>query len=232
MTSKTFLHAIYDLLMFIAVIIIFSQVFGSNSIFTYGVTFLMLGWMVFYGFGIYETFNNTHQKNNQIMEPKHTVSIDVPEGYKLIDKGNNHYEVVKKEQTLPKTWEEFCETHRVKDAECLISDDSKIGPWNLIPRPRIRHEVLDKTLLPNKETAEAFLALMQLVQLRDCYSDGWKPDWTCLEATKYVIVNDADKVNIIQNVGVSHVLSFKSRELATEFLENFKDLIEIAKPLI
>lgn len=41
---------------------------------------------------------------NNMDEKKHTVSINVPEGYKLIDKGNGHYEVVKKEQTLPKTW--------------------------------------------------------------------------------------------------------------------------------
>ena len=232
MTSKTFLHAIYDLLMFIAVIIIFSQVFGSSSIFTYGVFFLMFGWMILYGLGTYKTFSNTHQKNNQIMEPKHTVSIDVPEGYKLIDKGNNHYEVVKKEQTLPKTWEEFCETHRVKDTECLILEDSKVGSWNSFPRPTIRHEVLDKNLLPDKETAEAFLALMQLIQLMKCYNGGWEPDWTDCGTCKHILVNDRGGVSIIMNREVSHILAFKSKELAAEFLENFKDLIKISKPLI
>jgi len=164
---------------------------------------------------------------NNMDEKKHTVSIDVPEGYKLIDKGNGHYEVVKKEQTLPKTWEEFCETHPVKEGECFIGTFSNIIE---VGRTRKGREDSHKHMLPNKETAEVFLALIQLIQLRNCYNGDWEPDWMDNEP-KCTIVNDLNNLKKART-NISHVLVFKSEELRDQFFENFRDLIEIAKPLI
>ena len=72
---------------------------------------------------------------------------------------------------------------------------------------------------------------MQLHQLRDCYRQGWKPDWkvTC---DKYVIVKTKDKYGIFENNWVNRFLSFQDKETAKEFLTNFYELIEKAGDLI
>lgn len=76
---------------------------------------------------------------------------------------------------LPKTWEEFCSNYKVQNGEYYIGPDSVI---RRAPLNNFRLPCGDSNLLPNKQAAEAHLALMQLHQLRDCYRQGWKPDWT------------------------------------------------------
>ena len=80
-------------------------------------------------------------------------------------------------------------------------------------------------------TDEAFLALMQLVQLRDCYRQGWKPNWKG-KAVKQNIICFEGVLGTDWSINVQYVLSFQSKEIRNEFLENFKDLIEQAKELI
>lgn len=128
---------------------------------------------------------------------------------------------------FPKTWEEFCETHPIGTNECCIDSCSKILKIDDIKR-RLKGY---KNVLPNKETAEAFLALMQLVQIRDCYNEDWHPDWTD-NVIKYVIQCNVDVIAKNVKYGEQSVLAFKTRELRDEFLENFRGLIEVAKPLI
>ena len=41
-----------------------------------------------------------------------------------------------------------------------------------------------------------------------------------------------DGIYVMANLFVKKVLVFKTRELRDEFLENFRDLIKIAKPLL
>ena len=88
-------------------------------------------------------------------------------------------------------------------------------------------------ILPSKDAAEAHLALMQLHQLRDYYRQGWVPDWNSINENKYSIISDEMKVYIIQNVLLAPCfLAFQSKEIAEEFLNNFRDLIEQAGDLI
>ena len=95
----------------------------------------------------------------------------------------------------------------------------------------------DKNILPSKQTAEAHLALMQLHQLRDCYRQGWTPDWSDCN-NKYCIIYNGLYCNtnynhsIAVNTYTRKFLSFQSKEIAQEFLNNFKDLIEQAGDLI
>lgn len=130
----------------------------------------------------------------------------------------------------PKTWEEFCEVYPPRQKEYYIDNTSNICEACNFALDR-RNSIVDKNLLPNKETAEAILALLQLIQLRDCYNDGWKPDWQDIWVTKYCIVSDEQTLKR-NTCTISHVLAFKTAELREQFLENFRDLIEIAKPLI
>ena len=88
--------------------------------------------------------------------------------------------------------------------------------------------------VPSKELAEATMALLKLLFLRDYYNEGWQPDWKD-DTWKYVILA---KVGIYWEFIVDNkasyyrVLHFKSREIAEKFLKEQKELLEIAKPLL
>ena len=157
------------------------------------------------------------------------MKIIPPEGYE-VDKENSTFECVRFKQIephLPKTWKEFCDIHSVKEEECWIKVDSSISSGLI----RDRMYENDKNLLPSKKYAEAMLALCQLIQLRDYYNDGWQPDWSSAE-DKECIEIDRNEITTNWHETVQKVLVFKSAELRNKFLENFKDLIEIAKPLL
>ena len=155
-------------------------------------------------------------------------TINIPEGFELVQTSETTYEI-KKKSDLPKTWEEFCETHQTKTGECFIDKFSSVIDMR---EDTIRHTNWDKNLLPSKSDAEGILALMQLIQLRDCYNDGWKPDWKDAQSDKYTIRRYKDDIVIAINGTNNHVLSFKTPNLRDMFLANFKDLIETAKDFI
>jgi hypothetical protein len=135
--------------------------------------------------------------------------------------------IYKKEKGLPKTWEEFCKTNPIKDGEFFISNNSDIKEMN----KSYRDCVIDANILPSREYAKAMLALCKLIQLRDCYNDGWEPNWNSFEE-KYVILFYCNK-SVLSCSQRSHcLLAFKTQGLRNAFYENFKDLIEQAKLLL
>ena len=158
---------------------------------------------------------------------KQTIEIEVPDGKKAIWKDNKRiFEGIKPQ--LPKTWEEFCNNTKIQAEESYVGADSNIYT-QYIPEYR---QPLNKVMLPNKEAAEQHLALMQLHQLRDCYRQGWVPNWSD-KNNKYYIIHLSNTYSITAaNIGVIAFLSFQSKELAKEFLNNFKDLIKQAGDLI
>jgi hypothetical protein len=89
----------------------------------------------------------------------------------------------------------------------------------------------NRNLFATKEQAEASIALAQLSQLREVYRDGWKPDYYDNE-TKYAISICTDKILTTLNANIPYFLSFQDRETRDLFLENFRDLIEKAIPLM
>ena len=158
------------------------------------------------------------------------VTIEIPPGYELVQTGKGMWEQRKIERDhLPKTWEEFCEMDPVKGRERYINDFSDI--LALTNKSTKREPFRDRNLLPNLETTQAVLALCQLIQLRNFYNGDWVPDWSN-GADKWVIAPCCDHVEIYPVTMSSRVLSFKTKEICGQFLENFRDLIEIAKPLI
>jgi len=161
------------------------------------------------------------------------IKIVVPSGME-IDKENSTFECIKFKpikKELPKTWEEFCENNPRRKGESWIGVSSLVGSLDTNAGNE-RDCVEDKNLLPNKEYAEAMLALCQLIQLRDCYNDGWIPDWTDNYNPKYSIEVSNNEIIKCSYYGTSRILAFKTQELCDQFLENFRDLIEIAKPLL
>lgn len=130
---------------------------------------------------------------------------------------------------FPKTWEEFCHSHPVKRGEYYITTDSWIKE---VIRDNERDPQKDINLFSSAKQAEAYLALMQLHQLRDCYRQGWEPNWTD-KSTKYYVYISCHGIGIIAStIEEKHFLAFQAKELAEAFLNNFRDLIIEAGDLV
>ena len=129
---------------------------------------------------------------------------------------------------LPNTWEEFCEMYPVKDDEWYISASSNIIRMS----QGKRYTFYNCNILPSLQSAKAHLAQMQLEQLRDCYRQGWIPDWNDACQTKWAIFRVKNEWKIEPIAFSSRFLSFQSKEIAEKFFNNFKGLIETAVDLI
>lgn len=153
----------------------------------------------------------------------------MPAGYEVKKIDSMHWELVKIENYLPKTWKEFCQMHPVEKSEVVVDyyGEICIGRAGKFRDPRF-----DATHLPNEETAKAMRALCQLIQLRNFYNGDWVPDWRDNSCWKYSICIESDVPTRYKTDVVSAVLTFQTEVHRDQFLENFRDLIEIAKPLI
>lgn len=160
------------------------------------------------------------------MKQKIQFEVEVPDGKRAVWKdGKVVFEDFKPQ--LPRTWEEFCKRNEVKEGECFSDEECNI----IEVRNGKRHKSSDRNILPNKQAAEAHLALMQLHQLRDCYRQGWEPNWKG-DDYKWCISNRCNILYIDFCIFLPNFLSFQSKEIAEEFLNNFIDLIEQAGDLI
>lgn len=161
---------------------------------------------------------------------KKTIEIDVPEGKKAVWKDNKIiFEDIKPQ--LPKTWEEFCDIYsNISESEYFISECSTILNRKVKNYGSRRKIEVDKNTLPTKEAAEQHLALMQLHILRDCYRQGWKPDWN--NTQKKYVVGFKNPYSISYCYYTPYFLAFQSKEIAEKFKDNFIDLINQAKGLI
>lgn len=136
---------------------------------------------------------------------KQTIEIEVPDGKVAVWKdGFIVFEDAK--PPLPKTWLEFVETQSYENTQIIEG----------VPQ----------------EIALQHIALLQLHKLRDCYRQGWMPDWTDPNITKWVIYRLKDNLTVNVSYIYDQFLSFPTQKLATEFLKNFRNLIEQAGDLI
>lgn len=150
--------------------------------------------------------------------------IKVPEGYE-IDKDKSTFEKIvfkKVENELPKSWEDL----KVVEG-FYVDEDSYIHDCSRVDAVRE-----NKSIFPTSREAEACLALARLCQLRDRYNDGWKPNWAMYKTEKWCIEVVNYKITKNTYYTIHRVLAFKTKELRDKFLENFRDLIETAKPLL
>lgn len=163
---------------------------------------------------------------------KQTIEIEVPDGKKAVWKDNKVvFEDIKPQ--FPKTWEEFCEQNMIKKSEYYLDPSSCI----LELEDDKRDISSDRNVLPNRQAAKAHLALMQLHQLRDCYRQGWIPteDKVSFGITKRITIDNCiidNCLSIDRFMYYSRFLSFPTKEIAEEFLTNFRELIEQAGDLI
>lgn len=83
----------------------------------------------------------------------------------------------------------------------------------------------------NEESEAAFKALKKLVILREFYNEGWEPDWKDGD-DKFCIQVYQGEFHQMEFSFTSTPLSFKSEKIRDKFLEEQKELLEIAKPLL
>lgn len=153
------------------------------------------------------------------------LKIDIPEGYE-IDKDNSTFERIvfkKKENIKPRSWKEFCENSQIINEEYFIYSNSRIS--NTLDK-QSRDCIKDRNLCKTEEEAEAFLALIQLKRLWHEYVDNYSG-----KVNDYYFINCFSSINgceftVLQSCSVisKFLFKFPSRELAEDFLNNFKDL--------
>ena len=137
---------------------------------------------------------------------KQTIEIEVPDGKVAVWEDGK---VVFKDAppTLPKTWLEFVETQNYEKAQIIAGVPQEIAPQHI--------------------------ALLQLHKLRDCYRQGWVPDYSDNNSELIWSIIKRRGVLMVGNfVYDSHFLSFPTRKLANEFMNYFRAHIEQAGDLI
>jgi hypothetical protein len=138
-------------------------------------------------------------------------------------------EEIKIERVLPKSWEEL---GKVKGF--YVDDDSEVCTA-LNFDFGYSTDLYNQNVFPTEAEAEACLSLSQLCQLRDAYNSeplaNWC-DWNDTTQLKYCIYFNSNKISVGLWCNSHWVLSFKTSELRDEFLINFHDLIQQAKPLL
>lgn len=130
-----------------------------------------------------------------------------------------------KKTDVPRTWEEYDGTltegyiinasFNINKVCCFELDADK-----------------NKNVLPTREMAESFLAMMQLMSLRKAWVKDWEPCWEDVDTPKYCIFFVQNKFVIFNNCTAARTLSFPSKKMAEDFMECFISLIEQAKVLI
>ena len=165
------------------------------------------------------------------METKE-LKIQIPEGYEIDSERSTFEKIVfKKKDTKPRSWEEYCglqmvngkKGYRIND---LTSEIDEVHWYNCANADSWRN------VLPSKKLAEAFLAMMQLMSIRQEWIGDWRPVWNGGRVSKHCIVIFDDKLEVDEYTLCQHPLSFPCPEMANKFLGCFRDLLEIAKPLI
>ena len=141
------------------------------------------------------------------------IKIRIPDNCELV-KDENTYIVKEKKPGPPRSWDEFCKKFPVQIGEAFIESFSLIHIWD-------------------HEEAEAFLALMQLRQLRKVWVGSWEqPDHSTMISAIIHQISDGRVVIMTGNFWNSLALSFPTRKMAVDFFECFRDLCETAKTLL
>lgn len=151
--------------------------------------------------------------------------INIPEGYEIDkEKSNEHNIVLKKiEDKRVRSWEEYCEKMKGKKSYYL-------GVWKICDSHFEGEPILSE--FEDKEDVEALVAFCKLRKMRKQWIGEWEPDWTNEKQDKYAVYAKLNELTYgVRNI-VSAPLSFPTYQMSIEFLDTFKDILEIAKPLL
>lgn len=154
------------------------------------------------------------------------IEIEIPDDCILVQEGDKY--IIKKKESKPRTWEDFCRNYPITSEEYYIDEDSYIYQCN----PSSRRVEEDRNSYTSEEEAEAFLALMQLRQLRKAWVGNWDFETSAKKYACNIVYLKSKGIVIENTLDVSHPLNFPDTQIAEEFLTSFKDLCETAKILL
>src|SRR5574344_1138337 len=161
------------------------------------------------------------------------IQINIPDGKKLVGTKVENGVIIPifedKDVELSNTWEEWCAKNK-SNKFVYIRKDSEIKTF-IVAFDEVLDPIQDRNAIKGESRAKAFLALMQLMNLRDEYRQGWKPEYRT-ESDKYVITCYGTAITGGTFKHYNAILSFQSAALRDKFFKNFRELIEQAKELL
>lgn len=153
--------------------------------------------------------------------------INIPEGYEIDKEQSTERQIVlrKIENKSARSWKEYCEKMKGKNSYFYNNAIRRIVDSQFGSEP-----VLSE--FEEMEDVVALEAFSKLRKLRKDWIGKWKPDWTDEKQDKYAVYAKLNELTYgVRNI-VSAPLSFPTYQMCIEFLDTFKDLLEIAKPLL
>lgn len=90
----------------------------------------------------------------------------------------------------------------------------------------------DSLETPSEELVDATIALLKLLFLRDYYNEGWQPDFLGKNDWKFCIITHCNRLAKDTTFSDCRVMTFKTEQIRDKFLEEQRELLEIAKPLL
>ena len=152
--------------------------------------------------------------------------INIPEGYEIDKEKSNERKIVLKkiEDKRVRSWEEYCEKMKGKASYFYHYNLGETVSSNFDHNPMLSE-------FEDKKDAEALAAFDKLLKLRKDWISNWKPDWTDSDP-KFTIIIEGGRIVAGANKIAGRSMSFPTMEMRDEFIATFKDLLEIAKPLL
>lgn len=166
--------------------------------------------------------------------PVRGLCVDVTKNMDVIFKKVENMEERTIKLTLEKAKEFYKEGGKLKDLALSAYTESELKPlpdsWDEF---RTMYDFKpEDTILLSEQQYKAHAVLLKLHILRDCYRQGWEPNWNDYDYMKYAIIREENHLKVISVFSVSSFLSFQTRKIAEQFMKNFRDLIEEAGDLI
>ena len=127
--------------------------------------------------------------------------------------------LLKEKDSRVKSWDEFTKKY---DKAYIVNETSAFP---------IEANVFCTQSQLTVHEAKALAAFSKLLKLRRDWIGEWEPVWNDV-STKYGVSYYGGKLSILEWCSTSCALIFPTKQMATEFLEAFRDLIEEAKILI
>lgn len=131
--------------------------------------------------------------------------------------------VLNEKDTRCKSWEEFKKKYLKKQGFFYDECDMCIALTN--NPTKVSEQLTEKEAI-------AIKAFSKLLKLRRDWIGDWNPDWSNSSVRKYYIYFRPNKFYVDYHYDYSRAFSFPTKEMATEFLDYFKDLFEQCKNLI
>lgn len=152
---------------------------------------------------------------------------ETKQGITTWNERNDEYKKWYDSENKPLSWKEYCEQYPItKNDWCIeYGEICEVFDQRFYTTEQERDPITCADVMP-KEYCEAFVAYMKLFQLRN----AWVKERDGIRVYKLIILDH--KLYSRSMDYDTGGLSFPTRALAEEFIETFKDLLEVAKPLL